>query len=69
MHREKAVGVSFRDGIMEVAFEQRTQRADASVDFDVIPTLHGRQYRRDPVLVECRVFTLKLGGNTDLYSP
>ena len=41
MHREKAVGVSFRDGIMEVAFEQRTQRADASVDFDVVPTLHG----------------------------
>lgn len=39
MQREKAAGVSFREGIMEVAFEQRTKRADALVDFDVIRTL------------------------------
>ena len=56
MLREKAVGVSFRDGIMEVAFEQRTQRADASVDFDVIPTLHGNGIGQEkcPVLTEGR---------------
>ena len=28
MQREKAAGVSFREGVMEVAFEQQTQRTD-----------------------------------------
>ena len=41
MHREKMDGVNLREGIMEVAFEQRTERAEALVDFDVIPTLQG----------------------------
>lgn len=42
MQREKAVGVSFREGIMEVAFEQRTEREEESqVGFDVDPTLQG----------------------------
>ena len=54
------VGANLREGIVEVAFEHRIERGvyildgTLSVDFDVIPTLHGRQYRRDPVLVECR---------------
>lgn len=41
MQREEADGVSFREGIMEVAFEQRTERAEALVDFDVFLTLQG----------------------------
>ena len=34
-------GANLREEIMEVAFEQWTERADASVDFNVIPTLQG----------------------------
>lgn len=41
MQREETAGASLREGIMEVAFEQRTERAEALVDFDVIPTLQG----------------------------
>ncbi|GEM_PF-2023395 len=41
MQREETAGESLREGIMEVAFEQRTERAEALVDFDVIPTLQG----------------------------
>ena len=68
MHREKAVGVSFRDGIMEVAFEQRTQRADASVDFDVTWERYrtGEMSRTDR---EQELRFLNLGGNTDDDSP
>ena len=68
MHREKAGGVSFRDGIMEVAFEQRTQRADASVDFDVTweRSRTGEMSRTDRVQ---QLWFLNLGGNTDDDSP
>lgn len=41
MQREETAGASLREGIMEVAFEQRTERAEALVDFDVIPTFQG----------------------------
>ncbi len=39
MPREKMDGENLRDGIVEVAFEQRTQRqrADCQVGFDAFP--------------------------------
>jgi len=39
------VGVNLREGIMKVASEQWTERAEALVDFNVIPTLQGSNIR------------------------
>lgn len=41
MPREETAGVSLHEEITEVAFEQWNEQAEASVGFNVIPTLQG----------------------------
>lgn len=63
-------GENLHDGIMEVAFEQWTKRAKASVGFNVFPTLQGSNIGEILYWQRARTLSLNLGGNTDLlYSP
>ena len=63
--REEMDGENLREEAMEVAFEQWTERHDASVGFNVFPALQGNGIGDDPVPAESREYSLNLGGNTD----
>ncbi len=66
MQREKAAGVSFREEIIEVAFEQRTERRFLS-RLRRDPYVTGERYR-SIILYRMsaeRRISLKTGGNTD----
>lgn len=80
MQREEMEGENLREGTVEVAFEQWTERqaADAQVGSNVFPALQGSGIgitgqhpvrmsvgNRIPVSAERRGFPLNLGGNTD----
>lgn len=66
MQREGTAGVSSREEIMEVAFEQRTKRAAGLSRLRRDSHVTEKQYRtKGPVLTECRENSLNLGGNTD----
>lgn len=67
MRREGTAGASFREGIMEVAFEQRTKQVRDLSRLRRDPYVTRKQYRSNPVLTESRRILLKLGGNTDKY--
>lgn len=72
MQREKMAGENLRDGLMEVAFEQWTERIVLNLSrLQRNPGVKGERYRKGsssfPVLNECKEqSSLKLGGNTDV---
>ena len=70
MPREKVDGVNLREEIMEVAFEQWTERRKLQVDFNVFPHVTGERYRKSiyyfPYRQSAEKNSLNLGGNTDI---
>lgn len=60
MQREKAAGVSFREEIIEVAFEQRIERGNPPSKLRRSPSVTGDRYRmkKDSVPDERREQTL-----------
>ena len=68
MHREEMVAGNLRDGVIEVALEQRTEQQRiiwCLVDFDAF-SRYRETVQAGPVLYECRISFLKLGGTTDI---
>ena len=56
---------SLYKGDIEAVLELRTEQSNLSRLRRSIRRKKGEQYRVYPVLVECRGYTLKLGGNAD----
>lgn len=66
MPREETAGASLREGIMEVALEQWTERIRRmQVGFNV-SRVTGKRYRTEVPYRQSAEISLNLGGNTDV---
>ncbi len=68
MPREKMAGENLRDGTVEVAFEQRTQRHRMPSRLRRVPALQGDDIGNVLYRMSAERFFLKSGGTADTFA-